>query len=143
MSKPSESLLTAITHRIADPGAYTKRGDDYREPISSWSARAVAILFEERFAAVRAQNERFYEENQKLKAEKAKESGGDKESLELRTKLLMSLAIEQIKHANAAIERGDYKSAERNGDEAAGYCREFSREMREVWDTSLTQKEVE
>jgi hypothetical protein len=46
------SLLAEICRRIADPGSYLSRGDEYREPIFNWSARAVAELFSTRFEMV-------------------------------------------------------------------------------------------
>jgi hypothetical protein len=33
-----------LVHAIADPGAFVRRGDNYEEPIPSWSARAVLAL---------------------------------------------------------------------------------------------------
>lgn len=41
------NILEQICHRIADPGQYTPRGDNYNEPIPLWGARAVAMLFDE------------------------------------------------------------------------------------------------
>lgn len=39
--------LREIRTRIADPGHFLPRGDDYTEPITSWSARAVAAWLTE------------------------------------------------------------------------------------------------
>ena len=37
-------LLMAITQAIGDPGSFLPRGDDYQEPVTSWSARAVLLV---------------------------------------------------------------------------------------------------
>lgn len=42
------NLIEEITRRIADPGSYVTRGDNYHEPITQWGARAVELLFQQR-----------------------------------------------------------------------------------------------
>lgn len=36
-----------IAHRLSDPGAFTKRGDNYNEPLPAWCARAVMELIQQ------------------------------------------------------------------------------------------------
>lgn len=44
-TSPTE-LERALRFAIADPGAFTPRGDDFAEPIHCWSARAVLLVLE-------------------------------------------------------------------------------------------------
>lgn len=42
----TEPIAKEIARAISDPGAFTPRGDDHKEPIPAWSARAVLNVVE-------------------------------------------------------------------------------------------------
>lgn len=43
----SEDLVARIRLAVSDPGTFVSRGDDYREPVPAWSARAVVHVLNE------------------------------------------------------------------------------------------------